>query len=78
MELYRSHYSKDVNTKNHGKIITVAGWIEDVRNIGSLAFIILRDKIGTLQVTVFKKDNLELWIQFSWQHRSCIPLFDLD
>ena len=61
MELYRSHYSKDVSKKEHDKTITVAGWVEDIRNIRSLAFIILRDRKGTLQVTCFKKKNPELF-----------------
>ena len=57
MESYRSHYSKDVSSKNYDKTITVAGWIEDIRNIGSIAFVILRDKKGTLQVTALKKSD---------------------
>jgi len=61
MESYRSHYSKDVDSKDYGKSITVAGWVEDVRNIGSIAFIILRDRKGTLQVTALKKENPELF-----------------
>ncbi|UCF11739.1 MAG: aspartate--tRNA(Asn) ligase [Thermoplasmatales archaeon] len=59
--MYRSHYSKDVTKKDYNKSITVAGWIEDIRNIGSIAFIILRDKRGTLQLTVLKKKNPELF-----------------
>jgi aspartyl-tRNA synthetase len=61
MKSFRSHYSKDVTIKDHGKTITVAGWIEDIRNIGSIAFIILRDRKGTLQVTSLKKENSELF-----------------
>src|SRR4030042_1612551 len=61
MESYRTHYSKDVSSKEYGKNITVAGWVEDVRNIGSISFIILRDRKGTLQLTVFKKENAELF-----------------
>ena len=61
MESYRSHYSKDVTTKDHGKTITVAGWVEDIRNIGSIAFIILRDRKGTLQVTALKKESSEIF-----------------
>ncbi|UCD12880.1 MAG: aspartate--tRNA(Asn) ligase [Thermoplasmatales archaeon] len=59
--MYRSHYSKDVTKKDYDKSIMVAGWIEDIRNIGSIAFIILRDKKGTLQLTVLKKENPELF-----------------
>lgn len=61
MKVYRNRYSLDISSKDFGKKVTVAGWVEDVRNIGSIAFIILRDKKGTLQVTVFKKDNPELF-----------------
>ena len=61
MESLRTHYSIDVKDKDHGKIITVAGWVEDIRNIGSIAFIILRDRKGTLQITVLKKENTELF-----------------
>ena len=61
MEVFRSHYSKDVSKKDFDKIINVAGWVEDIRNIGSLAFVILRDRKGTLQVTCFKKNNPDLF-----------------
>jgi aspartyl-tRNA synthetase len=61
MKSYRTHYSLDVTNKEHDKQITVAGWIEDIRNIGSIAFIILRDRKGTLQVTALKKENPELF-----------------
>ena len=61
MESYRSHYSKDVTKKDYGKSITVSGWIEDIRNIGSIAFIILRDRKGTLQITALKKQHKEIF-----------------
>ena len=61
MKSYRSHYSLDVTAKDYDKIITVAGWVEDIRNIGSIAFIILRDRKGTLQVTAIKKENPDLF-----------------
>lgn len=34
------------------KEAAVAGWVEDVRNLGGIAFAILRQRTGTLQVTV--------------------------
>ncbi|KYK21987.1 aspartate--tRNA ligase [Thermoplasmatales archaeon SG8-52-4] len=61
MKSYRSHYSLDVSSEEYDKNITVAGWIEDIRNLGSIAFIILRDRKGTLQVTAIKKENPELF-----------------
>lgn len=61
MSLLRSHYSIDVSDEQFGSSITVAGWIEDIRNLGSIAFIILRDKKGTLQVTGLKKEHPEIF-----------------
>jgi len=61
MQSYRSHYSKDVTNKDYDKSITVSGWVEDVRNIGSIAFIIIRDNKGTLQVTALKKKSPDLF-----------------
>ena len=61
--MFRSHYSTDITKKDFNKSITVAGWIEDIRNIGSIAFIIIRDRKGTLQLTVLKKNNPELFQQ---------------
>jgi len=61
MQSLRSHYSKDVAKNDFDKSITVAGWVEDIRNIGSIAFIILRDRKGTLQVTCLKKNDPKLF-----------------
>ncbi len=38
-----------------GKKVTVAGWIQDTRNLGGIAFILLRDRTGVVQVTAVKK-----------------------
>ena len=61
MQSYRSHYSKDVTKKDYNKSISIAGWIEDIRNIGSIAFIIIRDNKGTLQITALKKKSPDLF-----------------
>lgn len=61
MSVLRSHYSIDVSDEQFGSSITIAGWIEDIRNLGSIAFIIIRDRKGTLQVTGLKKEHPELF-----------------
>ena len=35
--------------------VTVKGWIQDTRNMGGISFIVLRDRYGTLQLTLPKK-----------------------
>ena len=61
MESYRTHYSKELSGDDDGKKVIVAGWVEDIRNLGSIAFIILRDRRGTLQITTFKKQHKEIF-----------------
>jgi aspartyl-tRNA synthetase len=43
-----------IGPADHGREVAVAGWIEDVRNLGGIAFLIVRQRGGTLQVTVKK------------------------
>ena len=35
--------------------VTVRGWIQDTRNLGGISFVILRDRFGTIQLTLPKK-----------------------
>ena len=35
--------------------VTVKGWIQDTRNLGGISFVILRDRYGTVQLTLPKK-----------------------
>ncbi|MFB6114029.1 MAG: aspartate--tRNA(Asn) ligase [Halodesulfurarchaeum sp.] len=41
-----------------GETATVAGWVHEIRDLGGIAFLILRDKTGRIQIT-FEKDELE-------------------
>ncbi len=50
-----------VGPGDHGKALTLAGWVEDVRNLGGIAFLILRQRGGTFQATVKKKGNEALF-----------------
>lgn len=49
------------NVKNSGNIkkddgeVTVKGWIQDTRNLGGISFVVLRDRYGTMQITLPKK-----------------------
>lgn len=59
--MLRTHYSKEVMPTEYEKDISLAGWIEDIRNLGGIAFLLLRDKKGKAQVTCIKKENPELF-----------------
>lgn len=51
----RTHYSVDVKPKLHGQEVTLFGWVQDVRDLGGIRFVILQDREGTIQVTVPRK-----------------------
>jgi aspartyl-tRNA synthetase len=44
-----------------GSDVHVAGWIHDIRNLGGIAFILLREREGIIQVTALKKQDKELF-----------------
>ena len=48
--LHRSHKCTEVISANIGEKVTVMGWVQKRRNLGSLIFIDLRDRSGLLQV----------------------------
>ena len=52
----RTHYSSDLVQEQKGKTVTVAGWVEDVRLLGSLAFLTLRDSRGVCQLVAKKQE----------------------
>ena len=47
---------KDSSTVRPGDgTVTVRGWVQDIRNLGGISFITLRDRYGTIQLTLPKK-----------------------
>ena len=54
--LKRSMYCGEVRPEHVGRHITVMGWVQKVRNKGSLIFIDVRDRAGIVQV-VLSEDN---------------------
>ena len=48
--LHRTHRCTEVSNKNIGETVTVMGWVQKRRNLGSLIFIDLRDRSGILQL----------------------------
>lgn len=48
--LHRTHRCTEVSSANIGETVTVMGWVQKRRNLGSLIFIDLRDRSGLLQI----------------------------
>ena len=55
--LHRSHRCTEVSNKNIGESVTVMGWVQKRRNLGSLIFIDLRDRSGLLQLVFDENDG---------------------
>ena len=53
----RSHRCTEVSAANIGQTVTVMGWVQKRRNLGSLIFIDLRDRSGILQI-VFDENSV--------------------
>ena len=51
----RTYYSSNVTPSMDGEEVTLFGWVQEVRDLGGIRFIILQDREGTIQVTVPRK-----------------------
>lgn len=57
--LKRSHRCTEVSNSNIGQTVTVMGWVQKRRNLGSLIFVDLRDRTGILQIIFDENDVKE-------------------
>jgi nondiscriminating aspartyl-tRNA synthetase len=51
----RTQYTSQVSPDLDGKEVTLFGWVQEVRDLGGLRFIIMQDREGTVQITIPKK-----------------------
>ncbi len=57
----RTHNCGELRLANAGEKVTLVGWLENVREVGSnFAFLVLRDFYGTTQVVVETEDMMKL------------------
>ncbi len=48
---------RDIDEDHYDSQVAVAGWLEEIRNLGGIAFLLLRQREGTLQLTTVKDDD---------------------
>ena len=51
----RTHYTSQITPEIDGQTVTLFGWVQDIRDLGGIRFIILQDREGTIQLTIPKK-----------------------
>ena len=56
----RTHNCGELRLADAGKTVTLAGWLENMREVGSnLAFVVLRDFYGTTQVVIESEEMMQ-------------------
>ena len=56
--MYRDHNCGELNISNVGETVLIAGWVQRIRNLGSMKFIDLRDQFGITQVVISENEEL--------------------
>src|SRR3972149_8238580 len=59
MDFKRTHYIGQLDPSMEGKKIAVGGWVEDIRELGKLTFLTLRDVTGAAQIVLVGEDALK-------------------
>ena len=60
MNEYRTNYCHELRIEDVGKEVRLAGWVQTIRDLGSMMFVDLRDHFGITQLAIEDEKNLEL------------------
>lgn len=55
---YRNKYCGEITIEDVGKTVRIGGWINSIRNLGSLVFLTVRDESGIVQVISEESEKL--------------------
>ena len=75
--MYRTKTCGELNIKNVGEVVELAGWIQKIRNLGGMIFIDLRDEFGITQIVINDEKLQEQAKEFNteriwhWRRLSC-------
>ena len=51
----RTHYAKETTPEIAGSDVTIMGWVHEIRDLGGIIFVIIRDVTGRVQLTAPSK-----------------------
>jgi aspartyl-tRNA synthetase len=73
MRIRRTHYSTDVTPKLENQVVSVLGWVDEIRDLGKVKFVILRDMKGNIQVTLHEEEVPEnVWNEVATLKRESV------
>ena len=58
--MYRTHTCGSLCIEHKNETVTLAGWVQKVRNLGAMTFIDLRDRYGLTQIVVEENSDAEV------------------
>ena len=70
--MYRTKTCGELNIKNVGEEVELAGWIQKIRNLGGMIFIDLRDEFGITQIVINDEKMQEIAKDYNTE--SCIHI----
>ncbi|MBS7641057.1 MAG: aspartate--tRNA(Asn) ligase [Candidatus Bathyarchaeia archaeon] len=72
----RTHYTSDITPELDGREVIIAGWVREIRDLGGIKFLVLKDKEGFIQVTIPKDKVNESVIKVAedLQRQDCISV----
>ena len=59
MNQYKTHNCGELRIENKGEEVRLAGWVQRIRNLGSMKFIDLRDQYGITQVVITDNESVK-------------------
>jgi len=51
----KKNYTSEIYNMPDGTVVTLCGWVQEIRKLGNISFLILRDREGIAQITLIKK-----------------------